>query len=96
MQGFAAYGADGVQGVLEMLQTELARYMGMCGRVRLADLDRTSSGCTRVADNEMRPGMSRRRAIASLVAAPALGRALLAQADPGRFPSIGDCRDLTR
>jgi 4-hydroxymandelate oxidase len=41
MWGLAAYGADGVQGLLEMLQTELARYMGMCGRVRVADLDRT-------------------------------------------------------
>jgi 4-hydroxymandelate oxidase len=41
MWGLAAYGADGVQGVLEMLQTELARYMGMCGKARLADLDRT-------------------------------------------------------
>ena len=32
MWGLAAYGADGVQGVIEMLQTELARYMAMCGR----------------------------------------------------------------
>ena len=32
MWGLAAYGADGVQGVVEMLQTELARYMCMCGR----------------------------------------------------------------
>ena len=32
MWGLAAYGADGVQGVVEMLQTELARYMGMCGK----------------------------------------------------------------
>jgi isopentenyl diphosphate isomerase/L-lactate dehydrogenase-like FMN-dependent dehydrogenase len=36
MWGLAAYGADGVQGVVEMLQTELARYMGMCGRPTLA------------------------------------------------------------
>ena len=36
MWGLAAYGADGVQGVVEMLQTELARYMGMCGRPSLA------------------------------------------------------------
>lgn len=34
--GLAAYGADGVQGVVEMLQTELARYMCMCGRPSLA------------------------------------------------------------
>jgi 4-hydroxymandelate oxidase len=36
MWGLAAYGADGVQGVVEMLQTELARYMSMCGRPSLA------------------------------------------------------------
>jgi 4-hydroxymandelate oxidase len=41
MWGLAAYGADGVQGVVEMLQTELARYMGMCGKSRLSDLDRS-------------------------------------------------------
>jgi isopentenyl diphosphate isomerase/L-lactate dehydrogenase-like FMN-dependent dehydrogenase len=28
-----------VQGVVEMLQTELARYMGMCGRPTLAAVD---------------------------------------------------------
>jgi 4-hydroxymandelate oxidase len=31
MWGLAAYGADGVQSVLELLQTELARVMGCCG-----------------------------------------------------------------
>jgi isopentenyl diphosphate isomerase/L-lactate dehydrogenase-like FMN-dependent dehydrogenase len=31
MWGLAAYGAGGVQAVLEMLQTELARVMGCCG-----------------------------------------------------------------
>jgi len=36
MWGLSAYGADGVQGVVEMLQTELARYMCMCGRPSLA------------------------------------------------------------
>lgn len=41
MWGLSAYGADGVQGVLEMLQTELARYMAMCGRPTLGSLDRT-------------------------------------------------------
>ena len=41
MWGLAAYGADGVQGVVEMLQTELARYMGMCGKSRVGMLDRT-------------------------------------------------------
>jgi 4-hydroxymandelate oxidase len=38
--GLAAYGADGVQGVVEMLQTELARYMAMCGKPNLAALER--------------------------------------------------------
>jgi isopentenyl diphosphate isomerase/L-lactate dehydrogenase-like FMN-dependent dehydrogenase len=37
-----AYGADGVQGVLEMLQTETARYMAMCGRPSLTALDRST------------------------------------------------------
>ena len=41
MWGLAAYGAEGVQGVLEMLQTELARYMAMCGKSNLGMLDRT-------------------------------------------------------
>jgi 4-hydroxymandelate oxidase len=36
MWGLSAYGADGVQGVVEMLQTELGRYMCMCGRPSLA------------------------------------------------------------
>ncbi|MGE3508654.1 MAG: alpha-hydroxy-acid oxidizing protein [Vicinamibacterales bacterium] len=40
MWGLAAYGADGVRGVLEMLQTELARYMAMCGKSRLGMLTR--------------------------------------------------------
>ena len=39
MWGLAAYGADGVQGVVEMLQTELARYACMCGRPSLAAVD---------------------------------------------------------
>jgi 4-hydroxymandelate oxidase len=41
MWGLAAYGADGVQSVVELLQTELARYMGMCGKSTLKMLDRT-------------------------------------------------------
>jgi 4-hydroxymandelate oxidase len=41
MWGLAAYGANGVQGVLEMLQTELARYMGMCGVSTVKALDRS-------------------------------------------------------
>lgn len=41
MWGLAAYGADGVQGVVEMLQTELARYMCMCGRPSLAAVNQS-------------------------------------------------------
>lgn len=41
MWGLAAYGDEGVQGVIEMLQTELARYMGMCGKSSLSSLDRS-------------------------------------------------------
>jgi 4-hydroxymandelate oxidase len=40
MWGLAAYGAAGVRGVIEMLQTELARYMAMCGRSRVEMLGR--------------------------------------------------------
>ena len=39
MWGLAAYGADGVQGVVEFLQTDLARFMGMCGRPTLASIN---------------------------------------------------------
>ena len=42
MWGLAAYGEAGVQSVVEMAQTELARYMGMCGKVNLKALDRTA------------------------------------------------------
>jgi hypothetical protein len=42
MWGLAAYGDAGVQGVVEMLQTELARYMGMCGKPTIKALDRTA------------------------------------------------------
>ena len=38
--GLAAYGAEGVQRVLEMLQTELARNMAHVGKPDLASLDR--------------------------------------------------------
>jgi isopentenyl diphosphate isomerase/L-lactate dehydrogenase-like FMN-dependent dehydrogenase len=41
MWGLAAYGAEGVQSVVEMLQTELARYMAMCGKARVSALDRS-------------------------------------------------------
>lgn len=36
MWGLATYGADGVQSVIEMLQTELGRVMGCCGTPSLA------------------------------------------------------------
>jgi 4-hydroxymandelate oxidase len=39
MWGLAAYGTAGVQGVVEMLQTELGRYMCMCGLPSLAAID---------------------------------------------------------
>ena len=42
MWGLSAYGEAGVQSVIEMAQTELGRYMGMCGKVNLKALDRTA------------------------------------------------------
>jgi len=39
--GLAAYGAEGVQAVVELIQTEFARDMAMCGKVKLKDVDRT-------------------------------------------------------
>ena len=39
--GLAAYGSDGVDTVLKMLQSETARTMGNCCKVNLAMLDRT-------------------------------------------------------
>lgn len=41
MWGLAAYGDAGVQGVIAMAQTELARYMAMSGKPNLQALDRT-------------------------------------------------------
>ena len=38
--GLAAYGAEGVQAVVEMFQTELARYMAMTGKPNLQAIDR--------------------------------------------------------
>ncbi|MGH7246708.1 MAG: alpha-hydroxy acid oxidase, partial [Pseudomonadota bacterium] len=38
--GLAAYGADGVQTIMELLQTELARDMAMCGCVDIKAIDR--------------------------------------------------------
>jgi len=37
----AAYGAEGVQTMLELLQSEMARNMAQCGRANLAAIDRT-------------------------------------------------------
>ena len=42
MWGLSAYGEAGVRSVIEMAQTELGRYMGMCGKVNLKALDRTA------------------------------------------------------
>ena len=42
MWGLAAYGEAGVRSVVEMAQTELGRYMGMCGKPNLKALDRTA------------------------------------------------------
>ncbi len=39
--GLAAYGAPGVQQAIELLQTEVARDMGMCGKPNLAAIDKT-------------------------------------------------------
>jgi len=39
--GLAAYGAEGVQRSIELLQTELARDMAMCGRPTLKSIDAT-------------------------------------------------------
>jgi 4-hydroxymandelate oxidase len=40
MWGLAAYGADGVQTLLKLLQAELARDMAMCGCVTVRDINR--------------------------------------------------------
>lgn len=39
--GLAAYGAVGVQNVVELIQTELARDMVMCGKVNIKAIDRS-------------------------------------------------------
>ena len=39
--GLAAYGPEGAQQILEMLQTEVGRDMAMCGKLTLKDIDRT-------------------------------------------------------
>ena len=39
--GLAAYGAAGIQNVVELLQTEFARDMVMCGRVDIKSIDRS-------------------------------------------------------
>jgi isopentenyl diphosphate isomerase/L-lactate dehydrogenase-like FMN-dependent dehydrogenase len=40
MWGLAAYGADGVQGAVEFLQTDLARFSAMCGGTSIAAINR--------------------------------------------------------
>jgi 4-hydroxymandelate oxidase len=40
MWGLASYGADGVKGAVEMLQTDFARFMGMCGLPTIASIHR--------------------------------------------------------
>jgi 4-hydroxymandelate oxidase len=40
--GLAAYEAEGVQAVMELIQSEFARDMAMCGKVNLKALDRTA------------------------------------------------------
>ena len=37
--GLAAYGAEGVQNVVELIQSEFARDMAMCGKVNVKALD---------------------------------------------------------
>jgi 4-hydroxymandelate oxidase len=39
--GLAAYGAEGVQNVVELIQSELARDMAMCGKTNIKALDRS-------------------------------------------------------
>ncbi|MGH9721590.1 MAG: alpha-hydroxy-acid oxidizing protein [Bryobacteraceae bacterium] len=39
--GLSAYGAEGVQTVLGMLQSEFARSMGLCGKPNLKAVDRS-------------------------------------------------------
>jgi isopentenyl diphosphate isomerase/L-lactate dehydrogenase-like FMN-dependent dehydrogenase len=41
MWGLAAYGDDGVQTVVEMLQSDLARIMAACGNLNPASIART-------------------------------------------------------
>jgi isopentenyl diphosphate isomerase/L-lactate dehydrogenase-like FMN-dependent dehydrogenase len=41
MWGLSAYGAEGVQTILGMLQSELARSMGLSGRPNIQSIDRS-------------------------------------------------------
>ena len=58
MWGLAAYGDAGVQSVLEMAQTELARYMGMCGKPNLEALIDGGEG-SRSDSHQSRPPTSK-------------------------------------
>ena len=40
--GLAAYGAEGVQTVIELIQSDFARDMAMCGKTTISALDRTA------------------------------------------------------
>ena len=42
MPHVSAYGEQGVQNVIELIQSEFARDMAMCGKVNLKALDRTA------------------------------------------------------
>lgn len=55
MWGLAAYGTDGVRSVVEMLQTETARYMAMCGKSSLSMLQRDLVRVHGVAPQAPRP-----------------------------------------
>ena len=39
--GLGAYGAPGVQQALELLQSEMARAMAMCGKANIGSVDKT-------------------------------------------------------
>ena len=39
--GLAAYGAEGVQTIVELIQSGFARDMAMCGKVNIKSIDRT-------------------------------------------------------
>jgi isopentenyl diphosphate isomerase/L-lactate dehydrogenase-like FMN-dependent dehydrogenase len=63
MWGLAAYGAEGVPSVLEMLQSDLARQMGALGASNLAALSRAlikihAKGATAKTSSALNPAQS--------------------------------------